>query len=464
MRGGTPDPASGPPAAVSGAGRLRARARAAIDRLVAAGWNLDSALRSRRLRARSPATPASPGDKARPRPGEAFPSFDLRAYHPIGWQRAHDGRVGTLGPPDRLPPPARGFVSARRVAAGGLRRLRRLHHLRDHAAFHPDAERRAALLARLAAAGVLVHPADESGDLRDRLGERFYGLLRTDPAGLEDSDRELLAVESRRAALRLHSDWARARLRGDRRFPGVSILLPTRRPEYLRRALANVAGQTYPETELVLGLHGNGFESLDLEGAGLPRNAKVVRIPAGRTLGGVLRALSAAASGPLLTKMDDDDLYGPDHLWDLVLAHEFSGAELVGKWVEYLFLARQDCTIQWRNGESERYQRTFLAGGTQFLAAETLAAVGGWRDIPRGVDSALVRDVRRAGGKIYRTHGAGYLMVRHGSGHTWDDEDSDERRLLRRADRTWPGFDPARAGVGPPRFPHPGSRKRAAGG
>ena len=462
MTGG--DRPSAPPSARSGAGRMRARGRAALDRLVVAGWTLESALRSRRRRARTPALPRSPGGGAGPPAGEGFPPFDLHAYHPIGWPRAHDGGIGTLGPPDRLPPSARGFESARRVAADDLRRLRRLHHLRDHAAFHPDADRRAALLARLAGAGVLVHPADESGDLRDRLGADFHRLLRTDPAGLEDSERELLAVESRRMALRLHSDRARAGLRGDPPLPTVSILLPTRRPEYLRWALANAARQTYPETELVLGLHGSGFDSLDPERADLPPNAKVIRVPAERTLGGVLRALGAAASGPLLAKMDDDDLYAPDHLWDLVLAREFSRAELVGKWPEYLFLARQDCTVRWRHGESERYQRTVVGGGTLLLAAETLAAVGGWRDLRRGVDPALAQDIRRAGGKIYRTHGAGYLMVRHGSGHTWNDDDSGDGPLLLRADRVWPGFDPARAGVAPPPFPHPGLGERPEDG
>ena len=44
----------------------------------------------------------------------------------------------------------------------------------------------------------------------------------------------------------------------------------------------------------------------------------VLRVDTDRPLGAVLDA--AAASCALLAKMDDDDVYGPEHLWDLVLA------------------------------------------------------------------------------------------------------------------------------------------------
>ena len=61
-----------------------------------------------------------------------------------------------------------------------------------------------------------------------------------------------------------------------------------------------------------------------------------------RPLGAVLAAATAAAAGPLLAKMDDDDVYGAEHLWDLVLAHEYSGAALVGKFPATVYLARSD--------------------------------------------------------------------------------------------------------------------------
>lgn len=417
-----------------------------------ARWRLEAARRSRRVRAGSP-----------PAAGKPFPAFDLRGYHPIGWPRGHDGRVGALGPPGLLPA---GTKAAGPVPAGNLRRLRRFHHLEDLAAFHEDEPSRAAALARLAAAGVVIHLADESEPLREILGDDLYRLFRTDPTGfdphgldpdgLDPAAREVHAARMRRTALRQHSTWARARRGGEREFPRVSVLLATRRPGFLPWALANLARQTYPNLELVLGLHGDGFPAVEPLLADLRHPVRVVRAPGDEPLGAVLNALAEAAGGPLLTKMDDDDLYGADHLRDLVLAREFSGAALVGKWLEFVYLAEADCTMQWCNGESERFQTTTLSGPTLLLSRSDLDRAGGFRPLPGGVDPALTRDVVAAGGRVYRTHGAGFLLVRHRRGHTWDSEPASDAGLLARADRIWPGFHPARAGIEPLPVPHPG--------
>lgn len=431
--------------------------RRAAGRLRALRWRIESARRSRRFRSLAEAPAPSP-DAASPPGGPGSgptetPTFDLRGFHPIGWQRDDDGRVGALGPPGRLPP---GTRATRPVPPGALRRLRRLHHLEDTAAFHEDARSRAATLARLAAAGVLIHLADDSEALQQILGEDLYRLLKTEPAGLDPAAREVLGARMRRAALWRHSRWARLRHAGEREFPRVSVLLATRRPGFLAWALANLARQTYPNLELLLGLHGDDFPEVETRLAALPCPARVVRAPREEALGAVLNALATAARGPLLTKMDDDDLYGPDHLRDLVLAREYSGAALVGKWVEFLYLAKPDCTLQWCNGESERFQATALAGPTLLLSRTDLERAGGFRPLPRRVDLALVADVVESGGRVYRTHGAGFLMIRHGQGHTWDSESADDDRFLARADRIWPGFHPARAGVEPLPRPHPG--------
>ena len=43
-------------------------------------------------------------------------------------------------------------------------------------------------------------------------------------------------------------------------------------------------------------------------------------------------------AAPWSTKVDDDDRYGPEHIWDLVLARQFSGATVVGKGAEFVYL------------------------------------------------------------------------------------------------------------------------------
>ena len=405
------------------------------NRLRVARWQLQSSLRGYWLRA----IPRRAGRTA----GAAAPAFDLRAYNPVGWQRDADRETATR----------------RVVRRRSLRRLRRMHHLEDVAAFHPDAVTRAGVLARLAAAGVVVHLADGDERLRPRLGDELYRLMTADARGIDAGQRELLSIRMRRAALREHSSWARSRRLGPEGLPLVSVLLATRRPRFLDYALDSVARQTYPNLELVLALHGEGFAEIGRRVAGLPVPAKALRIPASEPLGAVLNTATEASSGTLLTKMDDDDAYGADHLWDLVLAREYSGAQLVGKFHEFAYLAASRQTVYQRNWGGERYVTCALDGGTMLISRDDLTRAGGWRNVPRYVDLALWEDVTRAGGRHYRTHGAGFMLVRHGQRHTWEMSDD---YFLGRADRVIPGWNPALAGIEDLKLPHPALAYEAA--
>ena len=406
-----------------------------------AWWHLGSVVRGRRARAGS----------SRSTTGESAPVFDLRAYNPVGWRADVGDVVGALGPPTLLPPHVAAHCVVRRDA---LRRLRRLHHLEDTSAFHADIPARARDLVRLAAHGVLVHLADGDPRLEPLLGNRLFRLMTANARGLDACGREQLGVAMRRAALRDHSSWCHAR-QSREQLPLVSILLATKRPAFLPWALANVARQTYPAVELVLALHGDGFADVDQCLANLPQPVQVLRLPAREPLGAVLDAAARSATGTLLAKMDDDDAYGADHLWDLVLAREYSQAQLVGKWLEFIYLSAADRTIRWRNGGGERYQTSPPAGGALLISAADLRSCGGWRKVPAGVDTQLAEDVLRAGGRVYRTHAIGFLLIRHRCQHTWNNRAAAEESLVAKADHVWPGFQPDRAGVAAPDMPHP---------
>ena len=377
----------------------------------------------------------------------AVPAFDPRIWNPIRWQRAVGNEAAALGPVERLPP---GIVAHHVVHRDDLLRLRRMHHVEDVQAFHANVITRAGDLVRLAAGGVVVHLADGDVRLRAWLGDELYDVMTTDPSAFDAGTRELHSIRMRRIALRDHSRQAPTRQRGEEARPdppghsSVSILLATRRPRFLPHALAAVARQTYPRLELVLALHGEGFEDVERRVAGVPHPTKVVRVAAYEPLGTVLNVAAAASSGTLLTKMDDDDLYGADHVWDLVLAHEYSQAQVVGKGVEFVYLAASDQTIHQLSGDGEHYRARTLAGGTLLVARHDLDRVGGWRQVQRGVDLGLIEDILRARGCVYRTHGAGFMLIRHGYRPVWDVSDE---RFLAQADLSLQGWIPALADV-----------------
>ena len=301
----------------------------------------------------------------------------------------------------------------------------------------------------LTASGVVVIVDDPAGSER-WLGDRLAGLVGgVDTERLKDyTYRESVSVAQRRAT---HADHALpARLRQVRRAaglpvqrpPGVSVVAATNRPEMLDRMVANVALQDHPNLELVLALHGDGFPSADpVTPDGLALT--VLRFAADAVFGHVLSAASAVASGEWVAKMDDDDWYGAEHISDLVFAAGYSGADLVGKGSEFVYLEDSDMTIRRGLGTGEAPSRT-LSGGTLLVRSSVLRDIDGWRGLPRGVDVALIDDVASAGGALWRTHPFGYLLCRTTGRHTWS---VDDRYFERQAEQTWDGLALDVAGV-----------------
>ena len=358
-----------------------------------------------------------------------------RRFNPAGFLPV--GTAAEVEPPPDLSWPEDRVRSARAALATRVERV--------------DDLRSAARLLELTASGVVVMVDDPTG--ADRwLGADLAGLVSgVDEKRLADPTyRESISVAQRRAT---HTDHALpARLRQIRRAaglpvqspPGVSVVAATNRPEMLDRIVANVALQDHPNLELVLALHGDGFPTADPDAPdGL--TLTVLRFGADAVFGHVLGSASAAASGEWVAKMDDDDWYGAEHISDLVLAAGYSGADLIGKGSEFVYLEDGGVTIRRGLGAGEAPSRT-LSGGTLLVRSSMLRDVDGWRGLPRGVDVALIDDVASAGGTVWRTHPFGYLLRRTTGRHTWS---VDERYFERQAEQRWDGLALDVAGVCP---------------
>jgi hypothetical protein len=160
----------------------------------------------------------------------------------------------------------------------------------------------------------------------------------------------------------------------------------------------------------------------------------VIRVDGELTLGDALNAGVEASEGELVTKMDDDDYYSTEHLWDLALALEYSGADLVGKAAEFVYLEEIDVTIRQISRDSE----TRMAGGGMMAVKGPLQEVGGWPQRSRGEDLHLVRRFTGDGRPIKRIPPHGYILNRHGMDHTWRPQVD---YFLFRSQDTWRGLD-----------------------
>jgi hypothetical protein len=144
------------------------------------------------------------------------------------------------------------------------------------------------------------------------------------------------------------------------------------------------------------------------------------------------------ADGHLITKVDDDDRYGAEHVADLVAAQVYSRASIVGKALWHRFYVERNLATAARRRVSEKYTH-FVPGGTMTVTRSALAEVGGWRPVARSVDRALLERMQRLGGLVYRTHGFGYVYCRYPAGHTWN---PDEEAVIAASGDRWDGEAP----------------------
>ena len=111
----------------------------------------------------------------------------------------------------------------------------------------------ASLVAQFAMTGVVLHAPVVSDPVAELLAPQLRAIL-AEPLPAEESgplDLEIRSVRQRRAALCAHSVQF-----GQSKAPTVSVILATKRSEYLPQILRAIAQQTYPELEIVLCLHG----------------------------------------------------------------------------------------------------------------------------------------------------------------------------------------------------------------
>lgn len=201
--------------------------------------------------------------------------------------------------------------------------------------------------------------------------------------------------------------------------PTVSIIVSTHRPDQLDHVLHTVSSQLTQNMQLVLLGHGHEFPAETRDRARDLGIAELVLLhaPPDVPLGECLNRCVTAAEGDVVTKMDDDDDYGPDYLGDQLRALDFSGADVVGKHAHHLRLVDGDMLLL-RFAEHEN-RLTHMVMGPTILARRDLFLENPFPAVARGEDTEFLRDVVAGGGRVYASDRFGFVQVRHGRGHTW---------------------------------------------
>ena len=121
--------------------------------------------------------------------------------------------------------------------------------------------------------------------------------------------------------------------------------------------------------------------------------------------------------------MDDDELYGPHYIADLVHAFRYTAAQIVGKLSHYVHLTGSGANIL-RYPELEHSYVDLVRGGALLAAGDLLRAYR-FDDVTQGEDTRLFRRCRADGVKIYSADRFSFVMVRHRdpARHTWQVSD-----------------------------------------
>ena len=213
---------------------------------------------------------------------------------------------------------------------------------------------------------------------------------------------------------------------GSVRQPSVSVVIATRRPNNVKLAVENYMNQVYGEKELLLVLNNAVFdvESIETQTQDL-HNVRIIQIDGSATLGESLNRGVEEASGDYIAKMDDDDYYGENYLLDMMLAANFSEAEILGKGTYFVHMKSKDVMGLRIVGRQHEFT-DFVAGATLTARRDVL------REIPfpnrtKGEDSNLLKEASKAGCRIYSADVYNFLAVREveHSKHTWTIEDSE---------------------------------------
>jgi len=203
--------------------------------------------------------------------------------------------------------------------------------------------------------------------------------------------------------------------------PEISVITSTNRKENLDIYIDQMNKQKNVNLEINLVTHGFELSSEEIEEyenrCVYPIN--ILYMNEENSLGVCLNECINMSTKPVIAKVDDDDYYLDYYLFDQWMALKYSDAEVTGKSDGYYYFEADDLVAH-RNINKYYKFDTFIMGATIMINTSTMKDLM-FNDLPRAVDTDLLRRVNEIGGKIYIGHPFEMCVYRGmdmGS-HTW---------------------------------------------
>lgn len=197
----------------------------------------------------------------------------------------------------------------------------------------------------------------------------------------------------------------------------VSVVLASKRPDGASRLLRWMTEVEGAELEPILVVD---YDPDELDGELVRRaGARVIRQAADQTLGDCLNVGVDLATAAYVAKVDDDDHYGRNYFLDLLLAAEYSRADITGKQSHLQYFEVVDRTVLRYPGSEHRF--TDFVSGSTFLIRRSVFDHVRFPSRRVSEDTRFLERARDAGLSIYAADRFNYVSMRRTDleEHTW---------------------------------------------
>lgn len=188
--------------------------------------------------------------------------------------------------------------------------------------------------------------------------------------------------------------------------PGISIIVPTFKIKYMRNIFRNYLRLNYPVKELIIILNNN---QLDINAyqiyARRFKNIRVLKADEGISLGECLNLGISVSRYDYISKMDDDDYYGPNYLTDLMNTMNASGCQVTGKNPIFVYFEENNSLYIFRSSKA-------VVGATLLFKKDIFENVR-FRDVGIGEDYYFLYDCAKYGISVQPSDKYNYVYIRH---------------------------------------------------
>lgn len=173
--------------------------------------------------------------------------------------------------------------------------------------------------------------------------------------------------------------------------------------------------------EIIIATHGfvlNRIEKEELR-RDMQFEIKFIDVQKEVSLGNCLNICIQMSKNPIIAKMDDDDYYAKNYLFNQWCALQYSGAEVVRKYDTLIHFEEGDIIARRHSGFYYHFN-DFIMGATLMCKSELLKKLC-FNDLWQSEDSDLLKRIKINGSKIFVNHPFDFCVFRHHNNnlHTW---------------------------------------------